>query len=378
MAEIDLSALRANFRTAKALLRPGVKTMAVVKADGYGHGAIPCARALIEEGAEALGVGILEEGILLRQAGVTVPIQVLGSVFPGEVDDLIEHNLTTTLCSLELARELAKNAERRNRQVGVHVKVNTGMSRLGIAPQSAIEFFDALAGMKSLRIDSVFTHFAAADEADPAFSREQLKKFEATLEQLKRHGVTIACTHSANSAALLKFPESHLDMVRPGILLYGVLTSPDLEPYRKVLEESPHGFHPAMQWKTRILRLNSIPQGTTLSYGRKFTTKRDSLIATLPIGYADGLQRSLSGKMEVLVRGRRVPQVGAICMDLSMIDVTDVPGVQEGDEVVIFGRQGEASILIEEVAEWSNTLPYEIMCGVGKRVPRVYLPEGSA
>ncbi|MCA9482819.1 MAG: alanine racemase [Nitrospina sp.] len=370
--------MRSNFRTAQGLLRPGVKTMAVVKADGYGHGSVACARALVEEGAHALGVGILEEGLLLRREGIRVPIQVLGSVFPEEIDDLIQNDLTTTLCSLELARDIARRAERLNRQAGVHVKVNTGMSRLGIAPQSAPGFFEELAAFKSLRIDSVFTHFASADEADPAFSREQLKKFETTLDRLKQHGIPVTCAHSANSAALLQYPASHLDMVRPGILLYGVLTSPDLEPYRKVLQNSPHGFAPVMQWKTRILRLNPIPSGTPLSYGRKFTTKRESLIATLPVGYADGLQRSLSGKMQVLVHGQRVPQVGAICMDLSMIDVTAIPGVQEGDEVVLFGKQGEASISIEEVAGWCGTLPYEIMCGVGKRVPRVHLPESGS
>ncbi len=375
IAEINLSALRHNFQTIQGLLKPGVETMAVVKADAYGHGAFPCAKALIEEGAHSLGVGIVEEGILIREQGILAPIQVLCGIFPEEVDDLIRFNLTTTLSTPEMAKAIAVRAEKLNTQVGVHIKINTGMGRLGIPPEEAIDFIEQVRSLKTLRIDSLFTHFSTADEPDPDFTHKQLQIFEDVLSQLASRKGFVPKAHAANSSALLKLPESQFNLVRPGILLYGALTSPDLEPYRKVLEKQATSFQPVMQWKTRILNLNKIPDGSALSYGRKFTTRRKSRIATLPVGYADGLQRSLSGKMEVLVQGKRAPQVGAICMDLCLIDVTDIPEAKEGDEVVLFGVQGDEAIRIEEMAGLADTLPYEIMCCVGKRVPRVYSPE---
>lgn len=373
VAEINISTLRKNFKSMRELLKPGVETMAVVKADAYGHGVIPCATALVEEGVDALGIGIIEEGILLREQGIQVPIQVLGGIFPEEIDDLIRHNLTTTLCTLELAKTLAIRAEKLNTRVGVHIKINTGMSRLGVSPDQAIDFIEQVRSLKTLRIDSLFTHFSTADEAVPDFTRKQLQEFENVIGKLVSSKGSIPKIHAANSSALLKFPESQFNLVRPGILLYGALTSPDLEPYRKVLEQQKTGFQPVMQWKTRIININEIPVGSALSYGRQFTTRKQSRIATLPVGYADGLQRSLSGKIEVLVRGARAPQVGSICMDLCLIDVTEVPSVREGDEVVLFGTQGKETIRIEELAVQGNTVPYEIMCCIGKRVPRVYI-----
>ncbi len=374
VAEISIPALRSNFRSLQKLLKPGVVIMSVVKADAYGHGALPCARALIEEGAHSLGVGIVEEGIQIREQGIKAPIHVLCGIFAEEIDDLIRFNLTTTLCTLEMAKSIAVRAEKLNVQVGVHIKVNTGMGRLGIPPEEAINFIEQVRSMKTLRIDSLFTHFATADEPDPAFTHKQLKLFEDVISQLTSRKNSVPRVHAANSSALLKFPESQFNLVRPGILLYGALTSPELEPYRKVLEKQATSFQPVMQWKTRILNLNKIPSGSALSYGRKFTTRKESRIATLPVGYADGLQRTLSGKMQVLVQGKRAPQVGAICMDLCMIDVTDIPEAQEGDEVVLLGTQGDKAIRIEEMAEHAGTIPYEIMCCVGKRVPRVYSP----
>ncbi len=349
--------------------------MAVVKADAYGHGALPCAKALVEAGAQSLGVGIVEEGIQLREHGVKVPIQVLCGIFPEEIDDLIRFNLTTSLGTLEMAKTLAIRAEKLNKQVGVHIKINTGMGRLGIAPNEAPDFIEQVRSLKTLRIDSLFTHFSTADEQDPGYARKQLELFEGLLSRLASSKISIPKFHAANSSALLKFPESQYDVVRPGILLYGALTSPDLEPYRKVLEQQSNSFQPVMQLKTRIISINDIPGGSALSYGRKFTTRKDSKIATLPVGYADGLQRNLSGKMEVLIKGQRVPQVGAICMDLCLIDVSDIPDPCEGDEVVLFGTQGNETIRIEDVALHGDTIPYEIMCCVGKRVPREYVLE---
>lgn len=375
VAEVNIPALKNNFQTLQSLLKPGVETMAVVKADAYGHGALPCAQALVEAGARSLGVGVVEEGVQIREKGISVPIQVLCGIFPEEIDDLIRFKLTTTLSTLEMAKTLAIRAEKLNTQVGVHIKVNTGMGRLGIPPEEATDFIEQVRSLKTLRIDSLFTHFSTADEHDPEYSQKQLKLFEELMTRLAFRKILIPKIHAANSSALLKFPESQFDLVRPGILLYGALTSPGLEPYRKVLEQQSTSFQPVMQWKTRIININEVPSDSSLSYGRKFTTKKQSKIATLPVGYADGLQRNLSGKIEVLVNGKRAPQVGTICMDLCLVDVSDIPEPREGDEVVLFGNQGNETIRIEEVALHGNTIPYEIMCCVGKRVPRVYTVE---
>lgn len=229
-------------------------------------------------------------------------------------------------------------------------------------------------------IDSVFTHLASADDPDPEYTRDQLHRFDQVLAEIKDKGVNIPVCHAANSSALLSHPESHYQMVRPGIILYGAIPSPNLQPIVQAhYKNTPgHRLQPVMHWKSRILGLNQISKGRTLSYGGTFTTERDSLIATLPVGYADGLRRALSGKMEVLVRGKRIPQVGTICMDLCLVDVTDLPDVREGEEVVLFGKQGDNEIRIEEMAEHANTLAYEIMCGIGKRVPRIYVPETNS
>jgi len=228
--------------------------------------------------------------------------------------------------------------------------------------------------LKPLRTESVFTHFATADEPDPEYTRWQLRRFQEVLDQLDQAGLKPPMVHAANSAALLQFPESQFSLVRAGLLLYGAVTSPHLNPAREELNRMPGpDLKPVMHWKSRIIQLNQIPKNSSLSYGKTYKTLRESKIATLPVGYADGLQRRLSGKMEVLVHGRRAPQVGTICMDLCLVDVTDIPEVREGDEVVLFGEQNGAAIAIEEVAQWAGTIPYEIMCGVGQRVPRLYL-----
>ena len=376
VAEIHLSNLRHNVQALRSLLKPNVQLMAVVKANAYGHGALPCTQAVLDAGADTLGVGIISEGIELREQGIQTPIQILVGIFPDEIDDLIHHNLTTTLHSRSLAEALSQRAGQLGKEVGIHIKVDTGMGRLGIAPDHLPELVEFITNLKNIRIESIFTHFSSADDADPDFTQNQIARFQSALDQLKNAKFDIPLTHCANSAALLQFPESQFDLVRPGICLYGALPSTGLGPAMLSLASKNSQFPllPVMQWKTRVLTINSLPKGSPVSYGQKFVTQRDSRIATLPVGYADGLERLLTNRMQVLVRGRKVPQVGTICMDMCMVDVTGVTEAREGDEVVLFGQQGNESITVDEMAAQAETISYEILCGVGKRVPRIYLP----
>ena len=369
-AEIDLTAFRHNLQNLRKYLDPQTRIMAVVKADAYGHGAVPCARIAVESGAaNYLGAGVIEEGIELRENGLNAPILILGSIFPDEAEDLVRHNLATILCTQPLAQALSKEAEKQDKTVSVHIKVDTGMNRLGISPENLPALLDQVRNLKNLKIEAVSTHFSSADDEDLSVTQAQLEKFQTALTILQKEGVHTPIVHCANTSALFKFPESHFNMVRPGLILYGVLPSPSLRP---VIDQGENPFQPVMQWKSQIILLKPIAKNQPVSYSGSFTTQRDSLIATLPIGYADGLHRMLSNKMDVLIRGRRAPQVGNICMDMILVDVTDIPDVQAGDEVVIFGRQGDEMISVEELAVKGKTIPYEILCSVSKRVPRIY------
>ncbi|MGV7221347.1 MAG: alanine racemase [Nitrospinales bacterium] len=371
IAEIDLGAFRHNLRLIRTNIPEKVKIMAVVKADAYGHGAIPCAKAALKEGADYLGVGIIAEGIELRESGITAPIQLLTGIFPDEAEDLIEYDLSTTIYTQELAETISKIAKTNNKTVGVHLKVNTGMGRLGASIEAIPKLAPYIDQCPNLKLESIFTHLSSADY-DPDYTHNQLDRFEKAIKKVRELGIKIPVIHSANSAALMRFPESYYDMVRPGLLLYGILPSPSLKPYAGNMESGKEGFIPVMQWKTHILQINKTPANTPLSYGQKFITKRDSLIATLPIGYADGLSRGLSNKMKVLIKGKVVPQIGTICMDMILVDVTDIADVSLNDEVVLIGKQGNEVIGADQMAEFLNTVPYEILCNVGKRVPRVY------
>ena len=369
-AEIDLTAFRHNLQNLRKYLDPQTRIMAVVKADAYGHGAVPCARIAVESGAaNYLGAGVIEEGIELRENGLNAPILILGSIFPDEAEDLVRHNLATILCTQPLAQALSKEAEKQNKTISVHIKVDTGMNRLGISPENLPALLDQVRNLKNLKIEAVSTHFSSADDEDLSVTQAQLEEFQTALTILQKEGVHTPIVHCANTSALFKFPESHFNMVRPGLILYGVLPSPSLRP---IIDQGENPFQPVMQWKSQIILLKPIAKNQPVSYSGSFTTQRDSLIATLPIGYADGLHRMLSNKMDVLIRGRRAPQVGNICMDMILIDVTDIPDVQAGDEVVIFGRQGDEMISVEELAVKGKTIPYEILCSVSKRVPRIY------
>ena len=376
VAEIDLNAFRQNFELLKSHIHSKVKIMAVVKADGYGHGALPCARAAIAAGTDFLGVGILEEGIELRQNGIQAPILVMGGVLPNEVKDLIHYNLSSTIYDHNQLDALTREATRANQIVSIHLKIDTGMSRLGVLPENFFRMVEKIIQNKSLSLDGLCTHLSSADEVDETYTRIQLDRLENTLSEMKKAGYSIPPVHCANSAAILHYSQCWKDIVRPGLLLYGVLPSPNLKSFAEAFTlNSETGFQPVMQLKSKIIQINPHPKGTPVSYGRRHILQRDSLIATIPIGYADGLTRHLSDKLEVLVRGRRISQIGTICMDLCLIDVTDIANVELADEVVIFGRQGETFIPVEEVADRAGLIPYETLCAVGKRVPRIYFDQ---
>ena len=374
-AEINLKALKHNLQNLKTITEPATGIMAVIKADAYGHGALPCAKAAVDLGVNYLGAGIIEEGIELRENGITEPILILGSIFPDEAEDLVRHYLATILCTPDLAQALAKEAEKQKKSVNVHIKVDTGMNRLGVLPENLLPLIKTISNLPALKLEALSTHFSSADDEDKSITTQQIELFQKTLTELQEAGVTMPpLTHLANTSALLRFPESRSRMVRPGLILYGALPSPILNSVAQEVcqKENLKNFQPVMQWKSKIILLKSVQKGQPLSYSRKHVTQKNSLIATLPIGYADGLHRNLSNNMEVLVKGKRAPQVGTICMDMILIDVTEVSDVNIGDEVVIFGKQGEEEILVEELAEKSNTIPYEILCNVGKRVLRIY------
>ena len=373
-AEIDLQAFRHNIQTLNSFLGPQTGIIAVIKADAYGHGAVPCGRVAAKNGADYLGTAIIDEGIELRESGLNIPILILGGIFPHAAEDLVKHNLETILCTQSLARALSKAAEKQNKTVSVHIKVDTGMNRLGVCPEKLPELLDQIHNLKNIKIQAVSTHFSSADNEDFSITQRQLEKFHTALDILQKEGIAIPLVHSANTSALFKFPESRFSMARPGLILYGALPSPSLQPFLD-REKNLKPFQPVMQWKSQIIMVKSIPKGQPVSYSGSFITERDSLIATLPIGYADGLYRMLSNKVDVLVRGQRAPQVGNICMDMILVNVTDVPGVRAGDEVVIFGKQGSQMISIEELAIKGKTLPYEILCNISRRVPRVYKNE---
>ena len=383
-AEINLESFRHNLRSIKSFVGPAVRTMAIIKADAYGHGAIQCARAAIKENVEYIGVGIIQEGIELRESGVTSPILILGGIYPNEIEDLIKYNLSTSLSNAVIANAISKQAANTNKSVSVHIKIDTGMGRLGVQPSSFQNLLSDVIACKNLKIEGFFTHLSSADEEDPEITHQQLSIFSKLLKESSETDFSKIASieekilfHAANSAGLLRFPESRFNLVRPGISLFGSFPSHTISSLFdiSVKKDSSAKLRPVMNWKTKIMQVQRLSKGVPLSYGGRYITKKDgTLIATLPVGYADGLSRQLSNKMELLVRGTRVKQVGTICMDMCLIDVTRVPDIKMGEEVVIFGNQENSQIKVEELAAKVNTIPYEILCGVGKRVPRIYTP----
>mgnify|MGYP001299260798 CR=1 FL=1 len=382
-AEINLDSFRHNLHSIKSLIGPDVGTMAIIKADAYGHGAIQCAHAAIKEQVNYIGVGIIQEAIELRENGITSPILILGGIYPNEIEDLIKYNLSTSLSNSVIASAISKKAEQANKSVGVHIKIDTGMGRLGIQPEDFLSLLNNVITCKNLKIDGLFTHFSSADEEDPETTHHQISIFSNVLKKLHTTNFSKMISennrilfHSANTAGLLRFPESRFDLVRPGISLFGSFPSPTVASVFDSLTNENKGtkLRPVMNWKTKIIQIQTLRKGVPVSYGGRYVTKNDGTrIATIPVGYADGLSRRLSNNMELLVKETRVKQVGTICMDMCLIDITNLPDVTMGEEVVIFGSQGKGQIKVEELATKADTIPYEILCGIGKRVPRIYI-----
>ncbi len=367
MACIDAAALRSNFSTLRAALAPGVAVLAVVKADGYGHGATLVAPVLAEAGADLFGVATVDEGVELRAAGIAQPIVVLAGAAGPEVDAALEHRLSIAVADAQMAREVAAAVGQRS--LSVHVKLDTGMTRLGVASEELLPFLATLRELPQLHVEGVFSHFADAESVSGEYADHQIRLFQDGVAALRAAGFSPRWVHLSNSVAALTRPEAHFDAVRPGLVLYGVA------PAAAVAEM---GWRPVMHLRTRVWQLKNVPAGCPVSYGQTFVTRRPSRIAVLPIGYADGYDRRLSNRGEVLVRQRRAPIVGRVCMDLTMVDVTDIPGVTARDEVVVWGRQGEAALSVSEVAAWQDSISYEVLTRVGKRVPRVLMSEEVA
>ncbi len=364
-AAVDLDAVRANVRALLGSLAPGAGLMAVVKANGYGHGAVPVARAALQAGARWLGVAHVDEGLVLRRAGVRAPVLVLVPAPPADLDRALAAGLSLTVCSREHAEAAAARARAAGVTARLHLKVDTGMGRLGADPAQAPDLVRAIRALPGAELEGLFSHFATADEPDLSFARSQLEAFQGLVSGLAATGLRPALCHMANTAAILNLPSSHLDLVRAGIGVYGIYPSPHVA--RRV------PLRPALSWSTRIAFVKEVSPGTSLSYGRTYIARGVRRIATLPVGYGDGYPRVLSNRGRVLVHGRRVPVVGRVCMNLTLVDVTGVPGVREGDEAVLLGRQDGEEITADELAALARTIPYEITCGIGRNAPLRHL-----
>ncbi len=371
-AEVDLDAIANNVRELKAAAQPAAKFMAVVKADGYGHGAYPVARAALEAGAEWLGVAILEEGLALRKNGFACPIMVMGYVPPAVALEAVGADLRVACYQMGLAEALSRAASRHGWTARIHVKVDTGMGRIGLNPNEALDFIRQVRELPGIEVEGLFTHFAASDEADKEYTHLQAERFDRLCRALSDEGMLPPVRHAANSAAIIDLPEYSFNLVRAGIALYGLPPSSEVSQRARLLA--------AMSWKARLSHVKKVPAGTKISYGCTFETSRASVIATVPAGYADGFARRWSNQGRILVRGREVPIVGRVCMDQFMVDLTDLPGAGEishGEEVVLIGCQGDLAITMDDWARELGTINYEIACLVGRRVPRVYTSKGQ-
>lgn len=364
VALINLSAYRYNLEQIKKKVAPA-KVMAVVKANAYGHGLIPIAKTALETGVAYLGVALVEEGIELREKGIQAPILVFGGVDPDQIDLFFEYDLEMILYTKSVAVKVSQQAQRLHKEAVAHVKVDTGMGRVGVPWKQACDLIQSLATMSGIRLKGLCTHFATSDESDKDFANLQLARFNHVSQQLEAKGIHIPLKHAANSGAILDLPEAYFDMVRPGIMSYGWYPSDETS-------ESVD-IKPVMSFKTRIFYIKEIQQGDSVSYGRKYIASHNTRIATLPVGYADGYNRLLTNQGEVLIHGKRYPVVGRVCMDLIHADIGNNTEILEGDEAVLFGQQGQDCISVTELCKKLRTIPYEVCCWISKRVPRVFV-----
>jgi len=366
-AEVDLDALKNNVQEMRRITKPSAQLMAVVKANGYGHGIEQTARTALQSGASWLGVALLQEAVTLRDKGITAPILILGYTPAEDAAEVINYDISQTIFTVEDAQTFAAAAHRLGKKAKVHIKIDTGMGRLGFCPQGdTLDKIWGLSQLPDLEIEGIFTHFATADEADKSFAEEQFMRFQQLLKQLAARHIYIKWRHCANSAAVIDLPYTHLDLVRPGIALYGYYPSPDVN-------HDLVKLIPVMSLKARVAFVKEVAAGCSISYGRKYIAKKKTLIATIPLGYGDGYSRLLSNQGEVLIKGKRAPVVGRVCMDQLMVDVGHIPDVQQGDEVVLLGRQEGEVITADELSEKLGTISYEVLCMISDRVPRVYL-----
>lgn len=374
-AEVSLDNLEHNYRAIKNHIPEGCRFLGVMKADAYGHGAVPLSHALCELGAEYLAVSNLEEAIQLRRGGVRAPMLILGYTPASFADTMVFMDITQEVHSLEYAKELDTALAGTNYILNVHLKLDTGMTRIGFFAydhERTLPELLEVCGLPHLHVEGVFTHFCVADSKAPkdeAFTRTQYARFTAMLDALAAHGIRPELRHCASSGATILYPELALDMVRPGIATYGHAPSEDAE---GILD-----LRPLMTVRTTVAQLREIPAGTSISYGRTYTAERDMRVAVLPIGYADGLLRGLSGKVSFRIRGRMARSVGRICMDMCMVDVSEIPEIRVGDEAALFGYDTDGTLLpCERIAQQAGTISYEILCGISKRIPRIYMQDG--
>lgn len=364
---IDLAKLDRNIKNIRGVLKPNTQLMAIVKADAYGHGAIGVAHQALVSGASWLGVAIPEEGAELREAGITAPILVLGGIDETQIKTVVEYDLTQCVFSLEVAKLLNYEAQRLNKKIAIHLKVDTGMGRIGLVDIDSIrKFCCEVQSCSHLVLEGIFTHFAAADEEDKSFTNLQIKRFSNILEALRSDGVHFKWVHAANSAAIIDCHDAHFNLVRAGIAMYGYYPS-------TAVKRSLVPLEPVLQWETKVVHVKDIGKGDSVSYGRTFIADGPMRIATLPVGYADGYSRLLSNRGWVLIHGRRAPIVGVVCMDQVMVDVTRIPDVKPGDIAVLIGTQGNETISAEDIARLCGTISYEVLTGIGRRIPRIYV-----
>ncbi len=365
--EIDLEAIAYNLHQIQKMISPSTYVVAIVKANAYGHGAAQVSAAALAAGAHFLGVALPEEGADLRAKGVKAPIFVLGLALGEQARLFLDYDLIATISTSDMAKVLAEEAKRFHRRGQVMVKIDTGMGRIGIRPDQALPFIKEIIAIPDLELKGVFTHLANADSVDKTYARYQINLFQETVNRILTAGIKLCWISAANSAAILELKEAHYNLVRPGIILYGLPPSSTVN--------LPRHFIPAMQFKTKVVFIKEVPAGTPIGYGGSYVTPHKTFIATLPVGYADGYSRHLSNKAHVLIGGLRRKVVGRVCMDQIMVDVGPNGDVHIGDEAILFGRQGNEEITVTELADLAGTINYELVCAISSRVPRIYLNE---
>ena len=371
-AAIDLDAICQNISEIKKIVGPDTKIMPVIKADGYGHGAVPVAKALNKIGVDGFAVAIIEEGIALRKQGITKPILILGYTSEYQYASLIQHEIEQTVFSYEMAEAISKFAVTMKKEARIHIKVDTGMNRIGFKPtEESVGQVQRIQKLPNIKIQGIFTHFACADEEDKTSARYQKELFDQFVSKIEEKGIEIPVKHVSNSAAIMDLRECRMDMVRSGIITYGLYPSEEVD-------KSAIDLKPALSLISHVIHVKEVGPGEGVSYGSTFVTDRKTRIATIPVGYADGYPRALSSRGRVIIRGQYAPIIGRICMDQFMVDVTDIEGVSVMDRVTLVGTEGDKNISVEEAADLAGSFNYEFVCGIGKRVPRVYFQDGKA